>query len=204
MRIAVLGATGRTGRHILDLALDHGHDVTAVVRAPGKLAARDRLTILVGDPLAPDTLAAALPGHDAVISVLGPRGREALRPGTLVADCARRVLGAMRGAGVERLAIVSAAVLFPQRGLVFGFFRWLLRHHARDLAAMEALVRASPVAWTIARPGRLVDGDAATCRTAVDAYPAGGKTMTFRAVAAFLVGAIEQRAHLRELVGLAR
>src|SRR5437879_2899477 len=42
MRLFVLGATGRTGKEILELALARGHEVTAFVRSPQKLAARER------------------------------------------------------------------------------------------------------------------------------------------------------------------
>jgi len=204
MRIAVLGATGNTGRHVLDLALGHGHDVTALVRSPGKLIPRARLSLVEGNLLEPAALAASLPGHDAVISVFGPPQREALTPSSIVADYTRGLIAGMRGAGVDRLAIISAAVLFPMRGPVFAFFRWFLRHHARDLAAMERLVQDSSLAWTIARPGRLLAGADDTCRTATNAYPARGRSMTFRAVAAFLVETIERRSHVREIVGMAR
>ena len=61
----------------------------------------------------------------------------------------------MTATGVGRLAIVSAAVLFPEQRLFFAFFQWLLRHHARDLTAMEHIARTSGLAWTIARPPRL-------------------------------------------------
>lgn len=37
MKIAVLGATGQTGQHLVNQALQQGHSVTAVVRNPGKL-----------------------------------------------------------------------------------------------------------------------------------------------------------------------
>src|SRR5262245_66564979 len=72
-----------------------------------------------GDPLRPETIAAALPGHDAVLSAIGPPPREALRPSTLLTDCARATVEAMAESGVYRLAIVSAAVLFPEKGLYF-------------------------------------------------------------------------------------
>lgn len=204
MRIAVLGATGHTGRHVLDFALGHGHDVTAFVRSPGKLAPAERLTIVAGDPLQPASLAAALPDHDAVISVFGPPSREALTQSTLVADYARGLIAAMQTARVPRLAIISAAVLFPLRGPVYAFFRWFLRHHARDLAAMEQQVQDSGLAWTIARPGRLVESADAQCRAVPGAYPANGRTMSFRAAAGFLVDAVERRSHVHEIVGLAR
>lgn len=37
MKIVVLGATGQTGQHLVNQALQQGHSVTAVVRNPGKM-----------------------------------------------------------------------------------------------------------------------------------------------------------------------
>lgn len=204
MRIAVLGATGRIGHHVLDLSLARGHEVTALVRSPRKLAPAARLAIVQADLFQPAALASALPGHDAVISVFGPATREALKPSTIVADYARGLVAAMRAASVPRLAIISAAVLFPLRGPIYALFRWLLRHHARDLQAMEHEVQASGLAWTIARPGRLVEAADTQRREAVDAFPAHGRAMSFRAVAEFLVDAVERGHHAHEIVGLAR
>lgn len=38
MKITILGATGQTGQHLVNQALQQGHTVTAVVRNPGKIA----------------------------------------------------------------------------------------------------------------------------------------------------------------------
>src|SRR5437899_4478330 len=122
MRLLVLGATGRIGTEILDIARTRGHQVTAFVRSPQKLTRNPSLTIVRGDPLRPETIAPVLRGHDAVLSAIGPHPRDAFRPGTLVADSARATVEAMAASGVTRLAIVSAAVLFPENGLFFDFF----------------------------------------------------------------------------------
>src|SRR6266566_3367734 len=123
MRLFLLGANGRTGTEIIDLARRRGHEVTAFVRSPQKLRPATSLTIVRGDPRRPETIATALPGHDAVLSAIGPHPRDALRPGTLLTDCARATVDAMTASGVARLAIVSAAVLFPEKGVYFRFFR---------------------------------------------------------------------------------
>ncbi len=205
MRLFVLGATGHIGAHILDLALARGHQVTAFVRSPGKITRQDKaLAIIQGDPLRADELARALSGHDAVLSALGLPAREALRPSTRMAEFAASTVAAMKTARVNRLAIVSAAVLFPLPGLRFAFFRWFLRHHARDLLAMESVVRATAFDFTIARPGRLVAASDEAYRSERDALPAGTFSMSFRAVAAFLLDCVERGTHVREIVGLAR
>jgi putative NADH-flavin reductase len=208
----VIGANGRTGTEILDLARTRGHEVTAFVRSPEKLSlavtrraeAAGWLTVVRGDARRPESIAAALPGHDAVLSAIGPHAQDALRPSTLLTDCARATVEAMTASGVTRLAVVSAAVLFPEQGLYFAFFRWLTRHHARDLRAMEHIVRASGLAWTIARPPRLTKSSDATFRAVRDALPPGSRAMSFRSVAAFMLEAVERRSHVAELVGLGR
>jgi len=63
----------------------------------------------------------------------------------------------MTRAGVKRVVLVSAAVLFPEKGLYFAFFRWLLTHVRRDLGTAEEIVRATSLDWTIVRPPRLLN-----------------------------------------------
>ncbi len=204
-RLFVIGATGRTGAHIVDLALARGHLVTAFVRSPQKIQRRDeRLTVVQGNPLRADELARAMPGHDAVLSAMGPAARDAFRPTTLLAECAASTVAAMKTTSIARLGVVSSALLFPEKSLRFRLFRWLLQHHLRDCGAMEAVVQATPFEWTIARPPRLVQTADESYRSQTSALPADSLVASFRAVAAFLLDCIEQRAHAREIVGLAR
>ena len=46
MRIAVLGATGGVGAHVVRLALEQGHTVVALARDPSKIAASGEQTEL--------------------------------------------------------------------------------------------------------------------------------------------------------------
>jgi putative NADH-flavin reductase len=204
MKLFILGGTGHTGRHIIDIALSRSHDVTAFVRSPEKIQVRNpRLKVVAGDPRDIEHLAKELPEHDAVLSALGVRPPQAFRPHTLVEDCAQTTVAAMEQTGVNRLLLVSAAVLFPEKGIVFAFFRSLLKHIARDLRAAEDTVRSTSLVWTIARPPRLTNAPNTSYRALVDALPSNGSSMSFRAVAAFLVDATEQRGFVREIVGLA-
>jgi putative NADH-flavin reductase len=162
------------------------------------------LKVVEGDPRSIEQLSKALPGQDAVLSTLGVRPPQAFRPHTLVEECAASTVAAMGKTGVNRLVLVSAAVLFPERGLLFTFFRNLLKHIARDLKAAEDIVRSTSLDWTIARPPRLTNGSDAGYRAVRDALPAKGFSMSFRGVAAFMVDAVEQGAFVREVVGLAK
>ena len=103
MKLCVIGANGRTGREILDGARARGHEVTAFVRSPEKLGPMPGVGVVRGDPRQASSLASALPGHDAVLSAIGPHPRDALlRRSTLLADCARATVEAMTATGVGR------------------------------------------------------------------------------------------------------
>ena len=205
MKLLIIGATGNTGREMLNLALARRHSVTAFVRSPHKISRTDpNLRVVAGDPFDLPALAQALQGQDAVLSALGLPPRQALRPSNFMAESAAATLSAMRTVGISRLCILSAAVLFPGKGLQYAFFKWLLQHHARDLEAMETIVKASDLAWTIARPPRLIHAPDARYVVARDALPEGQFSATFSGVAAFMLDAVERKEHLRELVGLCR
>jgi putative NADH-flavin reductase len=142
----VVGANGHTGREVIDLALAKGHEVTAFVRSPEKIKRQHPLLkVLRGDPHNVDELASALKGQDFAVSALGVRPPKAFRPHTVVQECAASTVAAMTKAGVKRLVLVSVAVLFPEKGLPFAFFRWLLAHIMRDLGTAEEIVRATPL-----------------------------------------------------------
>ncbi|KSP53175.1 3-beta hydroxysteroid dehydrogenase [Pseudomonas aeruginosa] len=68
MKIALIGATGHVGHYFLNEALQRGHAVTALVRDPSKLAARDGLGIVQANVSDPAQVASAVAGHEVVIS----------------------------------------------------------------------------------------------------------------------------------------
>ena len=128
MKLFVTGANGHTGTEVIDLGLARGHEVTAFVHSPEKIKRQHPLLkVLRGDPHNVDELASALKGQDVVVSALGVRPPKTFRPHTLVQECAASTVAAMTKAGVKRLVLVSVAVLFPEKGLRFSFFRWCLR-----------------------------------------------------------------------------
>jgi len=204
MKLFVIGATGRTGSEIVKLALSRGHEVTAFARSPEKIPPAASLSTVRGDPHDPKSIASALAGHDAVFSAIGPHVRDVLRRSTLLTDCARATVEAMKRIGVARLAIVSAGALFPRSGLYFAFFRLLAINHVRDLRSMEEVVRTSGLAWTIARPPRLTRSPSSSFHAFAGALPEDRHRMTFRGVAAFMLDSVERGSHIREVVGLAR
>ncbi len=69
MNIALIGASGFVGSHLLTEALNRGHKVTAIVRDASKITAKHpNLTIKTGDVRDENTVADLVKGHDAVLS----------------------------------------------------------------------------------------------------------------------------------------
>src|SRR5437899_12902960 len=189
MKLFVMGATGRTGQEVVQQAIARGHYVTAFVRSPESITLRnERLTVLKGNAMDENELSEAMQNHDAVISTLGPR--EVFRPGTLLHDSALATNRAMNRSGVKRLVVLSAAAHFP--GIPNRIASFIMRNHMRDSLAMEAIVQANGLDWTIARPPRLTQEDYSTYRSREGAAPKMGFTVSRKAVAAFMFDAIEQ------------
>ncbi|MGW2553313.1 NAD(P)-dependent oxidoreductase [Streptomyces sp. NPDC001635] len=165
MHIAVFGAGGPTGRELVAQALADGNEVTAVTRRPHRTAPRAGLTVVDADATDPDAVDAAVEGADAVLSALGVRPGRA--PVTLYSASARTITEAMGRHGVKRLVAVTSSALDPDWRPSGAFFfnhvldpyvnRVLARTAHDDMRRMEAVLRQSPLDWTVARPSGLFD-----------------------------------------------
>ena len=201
MKLFVIGATGRTGEEIVQQALARGRHVTAFVRSPGTVTLRhERLSVLKGNVTDESQLFEAMQNHDAVVSALGPR--EVFKPSSLLHESALATTRAMGRSGVRRLVALSAAAHFP--GIPNRIVSFILRNHMRDSLVMEKVVQDSGLDWTIARPPRLTRGQYATYRSREGAAPRRGFSVSRKAVAAFMLDAIEQEKHFQKIVGIAK
>ncbi len=168
MKLFLIGATGRTGQEVVQQALARDHHVTAFVRSPENIRLKnERLTVLKGNAMDENELFRAMQNHDAVISTLGPR--EVFKPSSMLHDSALATTRAMNRSGVKRLVVLSAAAHFP--GILNRIASFIMRNHMRDSLAMEAIVQASGLDWTIARPPRLTQEGYTTYRSREDAAP---------------------------------
>jgi uncharacterized protein len=108
MNIALFGATGFVGSAVLDELLHRGHRVTALARNPGKLPSRERLNVVAADATLPADVAAAVEGHDAVISAFNagwnnPQLYQQFLEGS------RAIVTGVQRARVRRLLMVGGA-----------------------------------------------------------------------------------------------
>jgi putative NADH-flavin reductase len=163
--IVIFGASGRTGRLVLEQALARGYHVTAFVRDPAKLSLRhERLRVVQGDIQDAEKVAGAVAGQDAVVSALGPAQNT---PDYQIERGTRHIIAAMKRHGVARLvATAGAGVRVPQDkpGLPDRLIKLALlvfsRHVYEDMRRTVALIQDSGLEWTVVRFPMLVDGNA--------------------------------------------
>jgi putative NADH-flavin reductase len=175
MRLALFGATGRTGAHLLEQALQAGHEVTAIVRNPDRLPspAPAGLRVVAADIMDPAAIAPGISGADAVVSAIAPPGGRA--PSTVGPDSARSIIQAMRAVGVRRLVAISGSMVDDAgdgpffRYVAKPLIRRLLRGTYLDMRHAEAEIHESGLLWTILRAPYLTDRPArGRYRTAID------------------------------------
>jgi len=197
MKLAVLGATGRTGALFVQRALDQGHDLTVLVRDPKKLPlTHSRLTIVQGEAMKPADVAKVMEGADAVVSALGPTKQ-------LVEVCSAATRGVL-AAGVKRYVVVSGAGLdapgdtknFPNK-VISKLIGWFSPAMVKDKALELSLLQQSDCAWTLVRPPRLVD-DAPTGHSRVALTSPPGTSLTRGDLAEFLLTCATEGRHVRE------
>ena len=197
MRLAIFGASGATGHHLLQLALDAGHTVTVLLRSADSLSVHHpALTTIVGqfDQLA--KVESVVQGADAVISVLGARKGGVQ---TVCSDAMRSIVPAMQATRVRRLIALSAygAAETHDASWFIRFVRMVIADKMRDKDAMEALVRASGTDWTLVRPPALTNGVASgRYRSATDLRPGITGRLPRADLAAFILRTAESGAFI--------
>lgn len=162
MRVLVLGANGRTGRLVVDSAIELGHAVTVLVRNGARFH-RSGVRVIEGDGLNGQDVLRAMQGQDAVVECIG--GVAPWKYQTLEREVMRHIVSAMDKTGARRLVVVSAMGVADSARQVPWWYRWLLmptflRGIIADKQVMESIVRESELDWVIARAPVLSDGPA--------------------------------------------
>jgi uncharacterized protein YbjT (DUF2867 family) len=200
MNLVVLGATGRTGRLVVEQALAAGHTVTALVRSPEKLSTGNpNLRVVTGQATDTSAVSRALEGADAVISTLGGKG-------SVIADSTQAIVSAARKAGVSRVVVLSSWVVERDRmdavtrlltGIAMGSV-------IKDKSAGEQLLRGSDLDWTIVYASLLYDGPAKGSVTVLPEHAKRGMSekISRADLAAWMVQAATSVQHNRSGVGI--
>jgi uncharacterized protein YbjT (DUF2867 family) len=204
VRLTIFGATGGTGRRLLERAIAEGHEVTAFVRNPSRMTARhERLEVVVGDVFDPAAVEGTVAGREAVVSVLGSRRPsnplhprspgDPKGPGSVGSE---NIVAAMKAHGLKRFVCQTAWGVGDSKeepAIAGSLFMMvivppLLRDEYADKEAQERIVRESGLEWVIVRPMILTNGPWTNdFRVSVDLKPGRHPYISRADVADFLV-----------------
>lgn len=160
MKIIIFGATGKTGRKLLEQALEQGHFVTAFARNPAKLDVKnENLQIVQGDVMNLAAVEQAVQVQEAVMSAIGApdKSREPVR-----SEGTQNIIRAMEEANVRRFISISTIGVGDSRETLPFLYKYILvplflRHAFADHEIQENYIKQSQLDWTIIRPAALTD-----------------------------------------------
>jgi putative NADH-flavin reductase len=156
VKITIFGATGETGRQLVEQALAARYEVVAYIRNPSKLNINhEHLKVIQGELADEPLIESAVSGADAVISTLGPRGGSKNKPLT---QGMKNIITAMKKQGVRRLIMTSTLSAkdpndqpdFKTKTLV-NIVKLTMHDTYEDIVSAVETVRNSDLDWTIVR-----------------------------------------------------
>ncbi len=163
MNLVIFGAGGRTGRLLVQQALDAGHHVTAALRRPEALALQaPRLKRLRCDLFDATSVAQAVAGQDCALVAVAPT--PATGPTSIFSSGIANILHGAPPATLQRIIVLGSSGIdkgtscpwylrllgsLIVQPLLFGLYV--------DTARMESMLEMSTCNWTVLRPPLLTD-----------------------------------------------
>jgi putative NADH-flavin reductase len=165
MKIAIFGAAGKVGRHLLDQALERGDEVSVLVRDTSKLTIQrhEGLKVVQGDVLDPKDVEKAVVGTGAVLSALGhtkTSSKDVLTEGT------KNIVAAMNKHGVRRLVTLTGAGVRDPKDepklvdrVIGSLLKLLQKDLLEDSIGQARVIKESELEWVIIRAPVLNEGE---------------------------------------------
>ena len=157
MKIAVLGATGATGKLFTALALESGHEITALVRSASKLTDKPNLRVIIGDATDEKAVLNVIEGADAVVSCLGHVAGD--KP--MMSIAFNNIISAAEKQATPPQCVLMTTIGVGGTSLHVKIVLSTLVAGCKviaDYEAADALVRRCRVPYVLVRPGHLTNG----------------------------------------------
>ncbi len=203
MKLAVFGASGPTGKLVVQQALEQGHKVTAFVRSPEKFnLSNPDLTVIKADALTPSTFENHLEGHDVLLSALGIG--QSFKDTTLYSESGNNIIEAMRKSGVNKfICLTSGGVEDDDPSFEFIYklvFKRLLRKPYNNMKKLESYLQSvNDIDWIIVRPSRLVNTPlTGVYRVSARYAPKGGSKISRADLSQFILKQLDSNEWVRK------
>ena len=199
---------GRAGKLLTEYALEAGHSVTAFSRSVDKAdLSHPKLRYVKGDVLYPALLEAVMPGHDAVISVLGVRNFSG--PITLLSEGMEAIVNVMKNTGVKRVLTIGGSGILQQTDTRLrrddpGFPPYL-HNITADHYRVYDILSHSGLDWTIVTPPYMPDGERTSeYLVEADYFPQNARNeIAVEDVADFIIKELNENKFVGKRVGIA-
>jgi putative NADH-flavin reductase len=213
MKILLLGATGRTGKKIIEEAIKRGHKISAIARNPEKLKDYN-IEIIQGTPYNYETVEKAITGCGAVINTLNVSRKSdnlwapLAAPKDMISKSASNAIMAMEKIGIKRfvaLGAIGAGRSWKTSPAILKFMISIsnLRFAFRDHGKQEEILENSTMDYTVCRAPMLSDKINETGAVATKENEKPSSTVLCRNSAAeFFIRIIENKEYIREIVSL--
>lgn len=203
MKILLLGATGRTGKYVVDESLQRGYQLNCLVRDAQKIkTVHERLKIFEGSPEKLSDIEQAIKNCEAIINVLNisrnsdfPWAKLRTSP-IFLSGVMKNVIELAEIHKVKRIIACSAWGAAETKNDLPRWFRWLIDKSNIGLTYIdherqEKLLMSSHLLWTIVRPAGLTNSK--KYQEIVESYnnkPKPKMTISRISVAKYMVEAI--------------
>ncbi|MFN4881796.1 MAG: NAD(P)-dependent oxidoreductase [Bacteroidota bacterium] len=166
MNVVIFGATGYSGKAILQEAIHCNFKVTVLVRDPLRLTlTHPNLKVITGDVMDRHSVALSLDGQDAVIQCLGIGGKGSAKATTFISEATGLIIDEMEKKGIKRLVAMSNVGAGNSIAFLPRFFvQWILPYFMKwlqviidDKNRMEVRIMSSKLMWTIVRCPNITD-----------------------------------------------
>ncbi|HWL22765.1 MAG TPA: NAD(P)-binding oxidoreductase [Ureibacillus sp.] len=159
MKIIVFGATGGVGQNVVKQALEKGVEVTAFVRTPSKIeVVHENLNVIQGDAFNKDEVAAAITGHDVVVSCLG--SSQGMKKSNELEEMTKNIVDGMQAHNIKRIIYTASAGINNEiPGISGKMVMKMLKNALIDHRSAVDYIEAHGLNYTIVRPMGLTNND---------------------------------------------
>jgi len=201
-KLVVFGATGQTGLQVIELALQQGVQVTALVRDPSRLPVElaSSITVVNGDSTIKDDVVKAIRGQDAVIVTLGTR--HDLGFTTVMSDSLKLILDTMCEEGVKPVSVCLSSFLFWEPERVPPRFAEINADHRRMLDTLQ-LPKYQSLSWVAVHPPHIANESGSNRQFKVTHGSCPGRQIPKYDLGQFMLECLSQPEHYHQSCGLA-
>lgn len=203
MHIFLVGGAGRTGRYILEYALEAGHDVTALVRDRPLHVEHPSLEVIKGDVMNGDDWASYIfPGTAIISAISAPKGQK-----SQLITAAERLVAAGEKGGASRIILVGGAgslkvgeqQLLRELPEFPEVFKEVSAAHLRASHTVEK----SRLGWTVFCPPDIKDGERTKNYRTQETFVLGQtKWISFQDLADAIIQSINRDSYLMRRVAI--